>query len=416
MNTTDCGTVMVCIATQQNAANILPVMTVRPDVVVVAVSGEMKARGDALKQWLQKHGDYRPEHIVLKQDLPSHGVNRITDYALNLLIDLKDQWSDYRLILNATGGNKLMTLAFVDVFRQEGVEQILYADTDHDVLEVVEPAKTPSIPISSTFTIAGYLDAQDRIARQPDSDKEPWCDKANERKALTKWLVEHIQDLMQEQGGGILPQLNKAAANALDKNGGLKPNEHLQTLNYVGYHGKRILKKLKEEGIFEWSEERPETLYFSNAEAARYIKGRWLEEYVWHIARDSDAEHVAAGLDIHDGKHRKDDVRNELDLVIVHNNRLLLVECKTSQMQKDKQKDADIIHKLDSIGSHAGGLFCERMLVSAAPMDYENQKGRKIKVVSRAKSYDIDVLQYNEIKQFRDIINHWVNTGDLSGS
>ena len=40
MNTSDCGTVMVCIATQQNAANILPVMTVRPDVVVVAVSEE----------------------------------------------------------------------------------------------------------------------------------------------------------------------------------------------------------------------------------------------------------------------------------------------------------------------------------------------------------------------------------------
>ena len=73
---------------------------------------------------------------------------------------------------------------------------------------------------------------------------------------------------------------------------------------------------------------------------------------------------------------------------------------QNSQMQKNKQKDADIIHKLDSIGSHAGGLFCERMLVSASPLDYENKKGRKIKVTSRAKSYDIDVLQYNDIKQF----------------
>ncbi|UYM15653.1 Card1-like endonuclease domain-containing protein [Endozoicomonas euniceicola] len=228
--------------------------------------------------------------------------------------------------------------------------------------------------------------------------------------------MEHIEDLMHEKGGSILPQINRAVAKALDENDELKPNENLQTLNYAGYRGKHILKKLKEEGIFDWSEERPETLYFTSAEAACYIKGRWLEEYVWHIAGDSDAEYVAAGLDIHDGKHRKDDVRNDLDLVIVHNNRMLLVECKTSQMQKNKQKDADIIHKLDSIGSHAGGLFCERMLVSASPLDYENKKGRKIKVTSRAKSYDINVLQYDEIKQFRDVINHWVNTGELPDS
>ncbi|AMO56224.1 hypothetical protein GZ77_05270 [Endozoicomonas montiporae] len=413
MSNTDIRSLMVCIVTKQNAANILPVMTMKPDIVVLAVSDDMKMGSENLSQWFLTHGDFRPEQIVAMDGLPDRGIDRISDYALELLIKIEEQWPDYKVILNTTGGNKLMTLAMVDAFRKGGVSDMVYADTQHNVLEVIEPAKTPSIPISSVFTISGYLAAQNRIARKASSDEQAWCERALERKALTKWLANHMDKLLQEKGGGILPQINGAAALALDKNGGLKPHCNQQDLHYVNPPSKAVLKKLKENGILEWSEDRPNTVYFTHAEPTRYISGGWLEEYVWHIATDSNAEHVAAGLDIHDGQHRKDDVRNELDLVLVHNNRMLLVECKTSQIQKDRQKESDIIHKLDSIGTHAGGLFCERLLVSASPLDHENRQGRTIKVSSRAKGYSIDVLQYLEIKQFRQLIDHWLAKGEL---
>ncbi|WP_448216493.1 Card1-like endonuclease domain-containing protein [Endozoicomonas sp. 2B-B] len=409
MNNKNCKTLMVCIASKQNAANILPVMTMKPDIVVLAVSEEMKSASESLEQWFQTHGYFHREQVICRPGLPSQGIESISEYALELLINIEEQWPEHKVILNTTGGNKLMTLGIVDAFRQGGVNNIIYADTQHSVLEVIEPAKTAPVSIPSVFNIESYLAGNDRIARKAKSDDQAWCDLAMERKPLTKWLGNNIDKLLTEKKRGILRQINIAASRALEGGEAIKPYENQQELGHVNKDAKTVLKKLKEHGVLQWSEDHETTIYFDDEESANYLKGGWLEEYVWHIAQDSNAEYVASGLQIHSEKYRKDDPRNELDLVLVHNNRALLVECKTGQIQNE----SDIIYKLDSIASHAGGLFCERLLVSASKLDYENRDGRKIKVTSRANSYSIDVLQYLEIKKFRQLIDHWLLNGEL---
>ena len=413
MTTTSSPTLMVCIATAQSAANILPVMARRPDRVVIVQSTKMSRQAQALNRWLENYGDYRAELLEICDGLPDSDINRLSEYALELRGNLEERWSDYRLILNATGGNKLMTLAFVEVFRDVGIE-ILYTDTDNDVLEVIEPRKRQSEAIPPVFNIPSYLASQGYIARRADSDNEDWCGNALHRKKLTKWMVENIDALIKSDGSGFLPRINRIIhQEVLDQNGGMRSARDYQELDYVSRRDHALLRRLAEDGIIAWTPDDERKIQFTSAESARYLGVRWLEEYAWHIARETGAVSLAAGMDITDEQRRKDDVRNELDLVIVHNNRLLLVECKTGQIQKE-QRDSEVIYKLDSLANHAGGLYCQRLLISATALDHEKKNGRKVKVSSRAKSYDIDVLQYQDVKKLREVLFGWMESGRLT--
>ncbi|WP_257266088.1 Card1-like endonuclease domain-containing protein [Endozoicomonas sp. ONNA2] len=413
MNKSNPLTLMVCIASAQSAANLLPVVVRRPDRVVIIQSDKMARQANELKCWLNSYANYQPEQLEIHDGLPDSGINRLAEYALNLRGALEESWPEYRLILNATGGNKLMALAFVDVFRDDNIE-IIYTDTDHDILEVIEPKDQPAEPISAVFNIPSYLASQGYLARKTDSDDEQWCANALRRKALTKWLVEHIDRLIKNDGSGFLPQINGIIhSDVLDQNQQLRSPKDYQQLNYVSLRDHQVLRRLTDEGIIAWTADDAHKIQFPSAEAAQYLGGRWLEEYAWHIARDTGAEHIAAGMDITDAQQRKDGVRNELDMVMVHNNRLLLVECKTGQIQKE-QRDSEVIYKLDSLANHAGGLYCERLLVSAAPVDHQRKNGQKVKVSARARSYDIDVLQYQGVKKLREVLLNWMNAGRLT--
>ena len=406
-------TLMVCIASAQSAANILPVVARRPERVIIVQSEKMVRQAEELKHWLTTHADFQPEQLGIRDGLPDSGINRLAEYALDLRGELEEFRPEYRLIFNATGGNKLMALAFVDVFRDDNIE-IIYTDTDHDVLEVLEPKDQPAEHIPAVFNIPSYLASQGYLARKTDSDDENWCANALRRKPLTKWLVENIDSLIKNDGSGLLPQINGIIHNVvLDRNQQLRSPKDYQELNYVSYRDHQVLHRLTDEGILVWTADDDQKIQFPSAEAAQYLGGRWLEEYAWHIARDTGAENIAAGMDITDALQRRDGVRNELDMVMVHNNRLLLVECKTGQIQKE-QRDSEVIYKLDSLANHAGGLYCERLLVSAAPVDHQRKNGQKVKVSARARSYDIDVLQYQGVKKLRDVLLNWMEKGRLT--
>lgn len=51
---------------------------------------------------------------------------------------------------------------------------------------------------------------------------------------------------------------------------------------------------------------------------------------------------MKAGVEFTDMAQRGEEVRNELDCVAAHRNRLLSIECKTGKMGLNSEKDAGI--------------------------------------------------------------------------
>ena len=114
-------------------------------------------------------------------------------------------------------------------------------------------------------------------------------------------------------------------------------------------------------------------LTFTNEAARRFANGEWLEWYVHHIVEQIQRELLtiqdySLGVQVYRQIGEKE-VRNELDVATVVNNKLHIIECKTKGMSSDGD---DTLYKLESIRDLLGGLQARAMLVSFRPLRHHD--------------------------------------------
>lgn len=378
----------ICLISAHLPANLIPVLSERPACVHLVVSDDMKAMGQRFRKLLADHA------IVceLHEGVPGTGLTELREYAENLVLQLTDQAPEARLVLNATGGTKLMALAFVEAFRQTDAE-IVYTDTGRDRLESLTDRQQPVRELAHVLTVPVYLAAYGLTLRSAASDDDEWRAGAERRKALSKWLGQHAAEL-----GDFLGVLNHRAQLALTGNGKTlaSPEQRLDGLPHGRW--REALGQFAEAGLLAWSG--AERIVFPDADAARYCGGHWLEEYVWHLAGDERPDDVRAGVVGTWEGDRHQPSRNEFDLLAVHANRMLVIECKTVRFGRDLDSDTDLLYKLDSLGRNAGGLFGKVMLVSARSL---SQTARE-----RARTNHVSVIEAAGLKHLRQSIRDWM--------
>lgn len=142
---------------------------------------------------------------------------------------------------------------------------------------------------------------------------------------------------------------------------------------------------------------------FHSVEAARYLGGHWLEEYAWLVAEAAGLHDVRCSATVRwESQSGPGTPINELDLLAVHDNRLLIVECKTGQQAAGEQAVAT---RLESLGRNAGGLFGSSLLVSARDIPTTMKK--------RCQSLGIRILEQDAVAKLADFIGKWRDTGTL---
>lgn len=380
----------VALVSEQTLANLLPALHERPDRVLLVASDEMAKRGLHVRQRRVL------EHFGIEAQIvagaPDADLARIHDFALELLGRLQAEHPGVSLVLNATGGNKLMMLGFVEVFRGEA--RIVYADTQHGRIEVLPAggSKPQAEPMRNVLDVPGYLQAQGFAYSGARSDRAEELQAADARKPAAKHLGTKAQAL-----GSFIGALNGLAAKALDPSGKqlITPAQAFGSVHSADW--REALKVLNRCGALKWYGE--EDIEFPDAEAARFCGGGWLEEYVWHIVRDArphDARWSVRG-------HWEGGADNEFDVLAVHGNRMLFVECKTLRFGADEASGAERLYKLDSLGLRARGLFGVTWLVSArAPTEA---------MIQRAREQRIRIFGPTELPQLRQRVLDWMSGG-----
>lgn len=117
----------VALVSEQTLANLLPALHERPDRTVLVASAEMARRGlDVRQRRLLKRFGIEAEIVG---GAPDAELARIHEFALDLLARIETAHPGAAIVFNATGGNKLMMLGFVEVFRADA--RVIYADTQH---------------------------------------------------------------------------------------------------------------------------------------------------------------------------------------------------------------------------------------------------------------------------------------------
>lgn len=397
----DGGSIHVCIVSDQQFANLLPILKRKPDRIELVCSPEMNAPGrglDTLEHSLARFG-YGGASVTTHK-LGDECISEMyasREQARALRNRLLEKYPKHKITLNATGGTKAIAAGFIREF--QGFETI-YTDTaransirfmaDHP--QEPEPMGVLIDSIDDYFHCQGY-----EVVRCSSRDPD-WCRKANDQIRLTEFLAStstHYllgffnrakygieQDLFGNSGSKGLSEQEREAA--LSKALPHCPIRGLKSGWFVDPLAEAGLLRAYDDGQF----------VFASLGASKYLTGGWIEEWAWLQAVDCGAQVVEANVVLRstdrsgDGNAAIAVVENELDLVVLHNNRLLIGECKTINWKGLSAKQ-EIFNKLDALGTHARGLTGKSVLISAQELDGIASE--------RARAYGIQVIEGRDI-------------------
>ena len=347
--------VHVAIVSEQLLPTVIPCLMAQPDRVVLVASRAMAGQARRLRAVLQEHGIKSEIHGV---PVPDFRINAIRAYATKLAEKLETDHTEAELVFNATGGTKLMTLGFVDVF-QDRADRIIYTDTAHAQIEVIHDrrtAKPQPEPMRSVLDVPRYLAVQGFRYQGDCSKDQDLRARMTARGDAARYLADHALPL-----AGLIGMLNHLVnTQALDADGRSLKQPAQSLGNQPRAPWPAALKTLHQAGVLQWSGG-PE-IRFPDIESARFLSGGWLEEYAFTVAEEANLHDVR--LNVHGVWDGAEAARNEFDVLACHRNRLLFVECKTLKFEEGRH-DNELSYKVESLGKDTRGLFGDIWLVTA---------------------------------------------------
>ncbi|WP_200388022.1 Card1-like endonuclease domain-containing protein [Thiocapsa imhoffii] len=386
----------IALVSAQILANLIPILMERPDRVLLMVTPEMAAR--RLERRLEKLLKEKGIGVKLCLDAPDSGLREIKAYADTLADQLIEEQADADIVLNATGGTKLMSFGFVEAFR--GIaSHILYTDTAHRRIEYLPNAQASlpePTPMGNVLDVPLYLAAQGFRFRRAASDEDSWREAVSQRKATCKFFGKHIADPYLQNFVGAM---NRLVDRALDNIPGtyedrlVAPDQAFETVPFGIWA--QALGELVNAGLITWQDGSPEVT-FASVEAARFVRGGWLEEYAWHTVKDAGAFDTRLGVEGVWADTRK--TINEFDVLACHINQLLFIECKTPRISSTNENE--IVYKIDSLSQDARGLFGATWLLSARkPTDV---------LIERSRQAGVRLIGPDELAHLREWVLEWL--------
>lgn len=410
----------VTLVTGRPEANLIPLLQLKPERICLVASERMMDAAKRLHTLLREQMPAATD-IQIKQGLPDTDPQAISEFAFDLADELstgKPEDDAQAITYDLTGGTKLMAVLFQEAMRSCGAEMI-YTNSDTGYIyhmgAELKPDSFRSEAIEPVLDASLYLHANGKKLLRSASDDSAWQEQAHSRKALTKYLGRHAVELH-----GLISQLNYLILMSQDdkppviiegnRQTGSRLNEQGWQQNLTSIPGsdwKKALTLMDEAGVVDWSPSKARELCFRTLKGAQYLSGGWLEEYAWHCARDAGLVDVHCSAEVLDETGRKSDVRNEFDCLAVHQNRMLIIECKTAKM-KVEERDQQVLHKLNSLTEQSAGLYGTRVLLTSGSFGSDKHRDTNLK---RAQSMQVKVAEGVDLKQLPERIKHWMSTG-----
>ena len=395
--------VHIAVVSDQILANLIPALMERPDRMILICSESMRRRGEARRQKaVFRQHDLQAD--VWDENIPEGPLDSILDFSWRLAQSLQDQNRDAAIVLNATGGTKLMTLGLVEAFRNSA-ERILYANTARARIEVLHDSTaadvpSPSEPMVNVLNVKEYLAAQGFRLQSSMNEDSAWRNEAKAHKRVCKFLGQHAAEL--EPLFGILNALAGQVFPA-DIRSNQESREYLASPVQHFRHRpaglwREALGHLDGQGLLRWDGNLE--VQFPNTESVRFVNGGWLEEYAWHMVHDAGVADCRIGVKgVWSGAER---AGNEFDVLACHLNQLLFIECKTLKFDSG-QNDNEIAYKVESLGQDTRGLLGETWLVTARnPSEVLRHRARQAR---------FEVIGPCELPRLNDRVREWMARG-----
>lgn len=282
---------------------------------------------------------------------------------------------DDQLIVNITGGTKIMTLAVYEYFRQLGAQIFYVVPNSKKYIKVFPKTRQKQYDFQTNLTVEQYIKAYGFDIK---NDTPNYGSKKQAQKLLEK----------------NLPYFDPNCSN----------NPYVNVILEL----QRIRKKVEINAIeglnllLEEFEFTPQKSGILSEEEIKYLTGGWLEELLYFQVIDElqiEPEYIKRGLFIH-----RSGVVNELDIVFVHNNKLYILEPKVSvyyyQEGKKMTTLREIVYKSDSLQDEFG-LYANWAIVTLSSM--RDSAGNFNQLVNdhikRAEQFGLKIIAFAEISE-----------------
>jgi hypothetical protein len=375
------------LVSEQPAPNLFPAVVppghaedFPPGAVVLVVSRQMKAQADRIEPLFRSRGI---EVRRLEVDDP-FDADALTSAFEEKVVETIDILGGKSILLNATGGTKLMALAAVTVFQDMALPIYYVGHADGRVIWLM-PRDRAGFSAQFRIRLPEFLAAHGYDAEALHRDEVP-----THFRELTAALIDEVGAF-----GSALSTLNWVAARA---KGSLSVELEPRMMQDEAFG--RLVRLFSDAGLIEKERWR---LRFADEKVRRFVNGLWLEQHVFGVARSlfkdiASLQDVATGLEV----AGPTGVKNEIDVALLAGNRLFLIECKTRRFDSEDEQNgaaSGALYKLKTLRD-LGGLKTRAMLVSYQSLpDYEKD---------RAAAMDISVVEGRQLTGLRERILRWV--------
>ncbi len=285
---------------------------------------------------------HKTEHII-----KSCGLKRSHETIIVPHDDLEKIESGFRrikleendhVILNITGGTKIMMLAAFQYFSKRNAE-IHYLTLGNNLVNKIFPYPLKKGQINYRVNLYEYFEANGIYSESSNSLHRPEDDTTDFLlKHFKKYrhLIKYLQQLRNEN----------SIKKALKK--GLLSFSSPKVLNWFANNADETVKKETERFLAEAGFD---TKNISKKDLD-YLTGGWFEEYVYSLIRkmlNLQENEIALNTII-----KKNTVENELDVVFIKENALHVIECKTGLKTPYGNIIAETIYKQSALRNNFG--------------------------------------------------------------
>lgn len=380
----------ICLMGDDPTANLTPVIenkSVENRLLIVyqqhqekslnALTQVAKTRGCSVDSWLIEEDlsveDLKFSFIRLYESEIERGQYR-------------DRMDDFRksYCLNASNGSRQQVLSAYEISRSYQVP-IFIIEPKSDCLCWLYPESRKKQAISDRIKIHEFLSINhSRVLSQKKTE-----DLTASMKAIGNQWLSKVQSL-----ASGLSKLNYLASSADNSNLKARQNQSMLSDQSLQW----LLDELASNKLIEFD---GKNINFLSEKNRFFCNGGWLEETTFAIVKRLSTELPI----IQDVKHSVEiaravdskNVRNELDVVALVNNKLHVIECKTKRF--DSSDGNHTIYKLDSIVNRLGGIKARAALVSFYPLNKAEMR--------RAKENDIEVFSVSDLQDLSGCLHAW---------
>ncbi len=361
--------VLINLVDETNDVNIIANNLINPKTIVLVYSGKEEERenSDDLKKYFKEN---YTNVFVTQRCIDRDEKQKITE----LLTEYKDK----KVVVNITGGDKLLSFYFNIVASQFGIDSI-YIDIENE--KIINLTQNISSDINNEFL---DISLDDFI-------------KSSGGRIITHGTKEYNHKIIDELIQYIVSnydewtKINKILHNKRNIRYYKQPSDkvliktkYLSSTDYI-YINKLLMLLARLNLIRYYCNSDNIKIIFTSYMGKKliHISGYWLELLTYYVLRENkEIDSIKSGVvflwdeDVHD-------VKNELDVVASKDSQLICISCKNTY-----RYDAQALNELEIYSRELGGEDAIKILVSTS---YPYKRS----IVNRAKEMEINLVIFN---------------------